>query len=151
MYFASIGKVSEEFNAAIVDVALGTDIVETARIEHLVRRFGDVFLRKIFNGDEIAYCMKMANPAMGFAARFATKEAFSKAMGTGIGRHIGWKDVSVGKKSSGEPFIALSERAAATLKARGYSAAKVSIAHTKTLAHAVVVLIKLCDVPGASR
>jgi holo-[acyl-carrier protein] synthase len=132
----------------IGDISLGTDVVETERIGRLMRRFGDIFLRRIFGADEISYCMRMANPAVGFAARFAAKEAFAKAVGTGIGRHVGWLDVSVGKRDSGEPFLLLSKRAEEELKARGYSLAKVSIAHTKTLAQAVVVLIKLNDVSG---
>ncbi|MDR1401749.1 MAG: holo-ACP synthase [Puniceicoccales bacterium] len=123
-------------------IALGTDIVDTERISAAFKKFGKVFLGKIFTGDEIAYCMQSTNPANGLAARFAAKEAFSKALGTGFGKNLCWKDVSVGKKTSGEPHIVLSERGKILMKNLGFSQIKISIAHTKTLAHAVVLLIK---------
>jgi holo-[acyl-carrier protein] synthase len=122
-------------------VSVGTDIVEVARVSKLVARFGDSFLWKIFTDEEIAYCSKLANSAIGFSARFAAKEAFSKALGAGIGGKIGWKDVAVRKKSSGEPLLLLSGKAEAIVKELGFSLAKISISHTKTLAHSVVVLI----------
>ncbi|MDR0693515.1 MAG: holo-ACP synthase [Puniceicoccales bacterium] len=96
----------------------------------------------MFDDLEIAYCKQTARPANSFAARFATKEAFSKALGTGIGKNVGWKDISVGKKSSGEPYIILSEKGKNKIEALGISSMKVSISHTKTLAQAVVMLIK---------
>ncbi|MDR2777096.1 MAG: holo-ACP synthase [Puniceicoccales bacterium] len=132
----------------ISDLSLGTDIVETNRIVRLIERFGESFLRKIFNGDEIAYCLGTSNPASGFAARFATKEAFSKALGTGIGKSVGWKDVSVGKKASGEPYVILSGKAVSSAQSLGFSEAKISLSHTKTLAQAIVVLIRKQHFPG---
>ncbi|MDR1233390.1 MAG: holo-ACP synthase [Puniceicoccales bacterium] len=126
----------------VKNISLGTDIVEVKRIDRLIQKYGDIFLFRIFNVPEIAYCQQTAKPANSFAARFATKEAFSKALGTGIGKNVGWKDISVGKKSSGEPYIVLSEKGESKIKALGISAMKVSISHTKTLAQAVVMLIK---------
>ncbi|MDR1173784.1 MAG: holo-ACP synthase [Puniceicoccales bacterium] len=124
------------------NISLGTDIVEVERIDKLIQKYGNTFLFRIFNDLEIAYCQQAAKPANSFAARFATKEAFSKALGTGIGKNVGWKDISVGKKSSGEPYIVLSEKGESKIKALGISSMKVSISHTKTLAQAVVMLIK---------
>ncbi|MDR2776463.1 MAG: holo-ACP synthase [Puniceicoccales bacterium] len=124
------------------NISIGTDIIEVKRISRLIQKYGDAFLSKIFNDLEIAYCQQSAKPANSFAARFATKEAFSKALGTGIGKNVGWKDVFVGKKSSGEPYIILSEKGENKIKALGISSMKVSISHTKTLAQAVVMLIK---------
>jgi holo-[acyl-carrier protein] synthase len=118
---------------------IGTDIVEVDKIGKLIKKFGDIFLRKIFSEWEIAQCTG-ATATRRFAARFAAKEAFSKAIGTGIGRSVGWKDVSVGKKISGEPYIILSEKAKAVVQSLGFSGARVSISHTKTIAHAVVAL-----------
>ncbi|MDR2778879.1 MAG: holo-ACP synthase [Puniceicoccales bacterium] len=130
------------YNMTVDSILLGTDIVEIDRIDRLIQRYGDVFLSKIFNDIEISYCQHTPKPANGFAARFATKEAFSKALGTGIGKNIGWKDISVGKKFSGEPYIILSEKGKNRVKILGFSDIKVSISHTKTLAQAVVILIK---------
>ncbi|MDR1457332.1 MAG: holo-ACP synthase [Puniceicoccales bacterium] len=129
-------------NMVVGNISLGTDIVEVERIDRLIQKYGNTFLFKIFNDLEIAYCQQTARPANSFAARFATKEAFSKALGTGIGKNVGWKDISVGKKSSGEPYIILSEKGKGKIKALGISSMKVSISHTKTLAQAVVMLIK---------
>ncbi|MDR1890572.1 MAG: holo-ACP synthase [Puniceicoccales bacterium] len=124
------------------NISLGTDIVDVERIDRLIQKYGDIFLSRIFDAIEITYCQQTAKPANSFAARFAAKEAFAKALGTGIGKNIGWKDISVGKKSSGEPYIILSENGKDKIKNLGFSAMKVSISHTKTLAQAVVILIK---------
>jgi holo-[acyl-carrier protein] synthase len=99
-------------------------------------------LRRIFSGDEIASCGNGAGAICGFSGKFAAKEAFAKALGTGIGKTLAWKDISVGKKRTGEPHIVLSKRAEDALKNLGFSRVKVSISHTKTLAQAVVVLIR---------
>lgn len=129
-------------NMTVDNISLGTDIVEVERIGRLIKKYGNTFLFRIFGDLEIAYCQQTAKPANSFAARFATKEAFSKALGTGIGKNVGWKDISVGKKPSGEPYIILSEKGRNKIKALGISSMKVSISHTKTLAQAVVMLIK---------
>ncbi|MDR2603495.1 MAG: holo-ACP synthase [Puniceicoccales bacterium] len=129
-------------NMAACNIFLGTDIVDVERINRLIQKYGNTFLFRIFNVNEIAYCWRTVKSANSFAARFATKEAFAKALGTGIGKNVGWKDISVGKKSSGEPYIILSKKGKNKIKALGISSIKVSISHTKTLAQAVVMLIK---------
>jgi holo-[acyl-carrier protein] synthase len=126
----------------VSDLSIGTDIVETERIGRLLRRFGDAFLAKIFNGDEICHCKGEANFVTTLAGKFAAKEAFSKALGTGVGKNFGWRDISIKNKQSGEPHIVLSKNAEIFLDNHGFFGAKVSISHTKTLAQAVVVLIR---------
>jgi holo-[acyl-carrier protein] synthase len=123
-------------------LAIGVDLVDVSRIHSLILRFGGVFLRRLFTDIEISNCEKLAHSAAAFAARFAAKEAFAKAIGTGIGSTIGWKDAWIEKKQSGEPTIMLSARATEKMRSCGYASAKVSISHTKTLAQAVVVLIR---------
>src|ERR671916_760313 len=76
-------------------LGIGVDIVETQRIEHSLERFGERFLHRVFTAGEIAYCRSMKFPARHFAARFAAKEAVSKAFGTGIGKAMGWRDIDV--------------------------------------------------------
>ena len=66
-------------------LGVGVDIIETERIERSLQRFGERFLHRVFTDGEIAYCQSMKYPARHFAARFAAKEAVSKAFGTGIG------------------------------------------------------------------
>ena len=122
------------------DLAIGCDIVEVARIKRLIDNFGEKFLQKIFSVTEIAYCRQKCHAVQSFAVRFAAKEAFSKAVGCGIGEKLSWQDISV--ISAGAPQLVLSARAQNFLKNIGYSSAKVTLSHTKTLAQAVVVLIK---------
>lgn len=88
-------------------LGIGVDVVETARIERSLEKFGDRFLHRVFTEGEIAYCSSMPFPARHYAARFAAKESVSKAFGTGIGRQIGWREIEVRRKETGEPFILL--------------------------------------------
>ena len=88
-------------------LGIGVDLVECARIQHSLDRFGDRFLHRVFTDGEIAYAQSMKFPARHLAARFAAKEALSKAFGTGIGKAMAWKDIDVHKKPSGEPFVVL--------------------------------------------
>ena len=89
-------------------IGTGVDLVECARIQHSIDRFGDRFLHRVFTDGEIEYSMSMKFPARHLAARFAAKEAVSKAFGTGIGKAMGWRDIDIQKKPSGEPFLLLS-------------------------------------------
>ena len=88
-------------------LGIGVDVVETARIQSSIDRFGDRFLRRVFTEAEIEYCHSMKYPARHLAARFAAKEAVSKAFGTGIGENMGWKEIEVKRKATGEPYIRL--------------------------------------------
>lgn len=122
-------------------LSIGTDIVEVQRIDSAIRRFGEVFIKRIFCEEEISYCSKSSRSSIGFAARFAAKEAYAKALGTGIGRVISWKDIVVANQPSGAPYIILSKNALEQMDMRGFNEVKLSMSHTKTLAHAVVVLM----------
>lgn len=84
---------------------IGTDIVSIKRIEDALFRFGDRFLHRILNEAEVAEYAQSAQPARFLAKRFAAKEAFSKAFGTGIGGEIGWHDVAVAHDERGKPII----------------------------------------------
>ncbi len=77
-------------------LGVGTDLIETKRIEESIDRFGERFLERVFTPGEIAYCMrKKKNAAESFAARFAAKEAGAKALGTGIARGVRWTELEV--------------------------------------------------------
>src|SRR6201982_1024554 len=97
-------------------IGTGVDLVECARIQRSIDRFGDRFLRRVFADGEIEYSTSMKFPARHLAARFAAKEAVSKAFGTGIGKAMGWRDIDVQKKESGEPFLVLTGHAAELAK-----------------------------------
>ncbi len=119
----------------------GVDIVETARIQDSVEKFGDRFLNRCFWPDEVAYCKSMKFPALHLAARFAAKEAISKAFGTGIGKQLGWKDMEVRKRDSGEPYLVLHGRGEELAQARGVTEVFISLSHCKEYAAAQAVIV----------
>jgi len=88
-------------------LGIGIDIIEVARIQASHERFGERFLKRILLPSEIEYCLSNRVPAPFLAARFAAKEAISKAFGTGIGAQLGWLDIEICKKTSGEPYVVL--------------------------------------------
>jgi len=121
-------------------IGIGVDLVECARIERSLDRFGEKFLHRVFTEGEIAYSMSMKFPARHLAARFAAKEAVSKAFGTGIGKSMGWRDIDVRKKPSGEPYLVFAGRADALAKERGVTKASITLSHTDHAAMAMIVL-----------
>ncbi|HYG34913.1 MAG TPA: holo-ACP synthase [Clostridia bacterium] len=121
-------------------LGIGTDIIEVARIAASHEKFGERFLNRILHPAEISYCLSHKVPAPFLAARFAAKEAISKAFGTGIGSQLGWLDMEVGRKESGEPFVILHERGQALLVSRGARSVHISISHTQYYATAYAVL-----------
>ena len=84
---------------------IGTDIVKVSRINKLIIR--KKFLHRLFNKDEIKRCNKSKNPSSCYAKRFAAKEAFSKAMGTGISKGINFNEIVIFNEKNGKPFIKL--------------------------------------------
>ena len=121
-------------------LGVGVDLVETKRIENSLERFGERFLQRVFTKAEVAYCKSMKFPARHLAARFAAKEAVSKAFGTGIGHAMGWRDIEVQKKESGEPFVVLSGKAKELAAARGVASVWISLSHTDDYSAATIVL-----------
>src|SRR5215467_11066037 len=112
-------------------LGIGIDIIEVDRIQASYTKFGDRFLNRILHANEINYCLSHRVPGPFLAARFAAKEAISKAFGTGIGAQLGWHDVEVGRKKSGEPFVICHEKAKALLKVRNARAVLISLSHTQ--------------------
>jgi holo-[acyl-carrier protein] synthase len=121
-------------------LGVGIDLVETERIRASYERFGDRFLKRILHPNEISYCLSQSEPAHFLAARFAAKEAISKAFGTGIGSVLGWLDMEVGKKENGEPFVILHGGGLKLLADRGGRQVLVSLTHTKGHSAAVAIL-----------
>jgi holo-[acyl-carrier protein] synthase len=121
-------------------LGIGVDLVECARIEHSIERFGDRFLNRIFTPGEIEYSKSMKYPARHLAARFAAKEAVSKAFGTGIGKAMGWRDIDVQKKPSGEPFLVLTGGAEELATQRSVKNALITLSHSDQHAVATIVL-----------
>jgi holo-[acyl-carrier protein] synthase len=121
-------------------LGVGIDIIEVARIQASYEKFGERFLKRILRPNEIAYCCSHKLPAPFLAARFAAKEAISKAFGTGIGAQLGWQDMEVVRRDSGEPYVVLHGNGEKLLKARGGRVVLISLSHTQQHAAAVAVL-----------
>jgi holo-[acyl-carrier protein] synthase len=122
-----------------VIVGLGTDLIEIARIEHSVARFGDAFLRRVYTAGEIAYCQRKRNAAESFAARFAAKEAAAKALGTGISRGVSWCEFEVRRPPGQRPEMHLSGRAAELAALLGVRRIALTLSHSRDHAIAIVV------------
>lgn len=121
-------------------LGVGIDLVETERIKASVERFGDRFLDRILRPGEQEYCRKFRDSETHIAARFAAKEAISKAFGTGIGKELGWLDMEIINLAGGRPVAILHDRGLELLKARGACALLVSLSHTRNHATAVALL-----------
>lgn len=118
----------------------GIDLIEVERIRDSFTRFGERFLKRILHSNEIAYCLSHKDPGPFLAARFAAKEAISKAFGTGIGAQLGWQDMEVGRKESGEPFVILHGNGLKLLAERGARIVHLTLSHTSAHATAMAIL-----------
>lgn len=107
---------------------IGVDIIETKRIAQSVKKYGDSFLNRIFTKKEIEYCKN----SLQLAGRFAAKEAYSKALGTGIDGGINWKDIEVINDKKGKPHLYIKNKLARRVH--------LSISHSQNYAVAFVVI-----------
>ena len=120
-------------------VGIDTDMIEIARIERSVARYGDSFLHRVFTAGEIAYCMAKKNSAESLAARFAAKEAGAKALGTGISRGVSWREFEVRRAPGERPELHLHGRAAEIAATLGVRRLSLSLTHSREMSLAVVV------------
>ena len=124
-------------------VAVGIDLESVSRVAAAIERHGETFLEKVFTPEEIALCRSRGKRAQeSFAARWAAKEALSKALGTGIGAEFAFTDAAVLADERGAPFFCLSEKTQNALRERGAARALLSLTHAGGFAAAVVVLIE---------
>ena len=121
---------------------IGADLVNIRRIEEALFRFGDRFLHRILSEQEVAEYASTSQAARFVAKRFAAKEAFSKALGTGIGEIVGWHDVRVSHDELGKPSIQTSTALLGKLRARQITHMHLSITDEAEQALAFVVLEK---------
>jgi holo-[acyl-carrier protein] synthase len=121
-------------------VGSGTDLVEIARIQQSLDRFGERFLNRVFTPAEQAYCLRKRNAGESLAARFAAKEAAAKALGTGISRGVNWLEIEVVREPGGRPKLRFHGRAAEIAGQLGVAHAALSITHTASLSMANVIL-----------
>ena len=126
-------------------LGLGCDVIQVERIRGVLDRQGERFLDRVFTEEERGYCFSHKFPHQHLAARFAAKEAVSKAFTTGIGGELGWKSVSIYHGSRKEPFVRLDEKGAALLAQTGATHVLVSLSHTALVAMAVAALVRCQD------
>jgi holo-[acyl-carrier protein] synthase len=123
-------------------LGIGTDVVEVERIaQKLTSRPG--FVEMVFSEKEIAYCKKQTHTAESFAARFAAKEAFLKALGTGMEATFELSQIEVLNYENGKPYMVISDNLTKILHEKGIGKSfviHISLSHTKQMATAVVVL-----------
>jgi holo-[acyl-carrier protein] synthase len=119
---------------------IGIDLVEVRRIRETLARFGPRFRKRIFTDGEVAFCETLPDKLPSYAARFAAKEAFSKALGTGLRGTIAWREIEVNDNERSRPTITVSGRARAIL---GNRPIHVSLSHTREHATAIVVIEEL--------
>ncbi len=122
-------------------VLCGVDIVEIERIKHSFESCGNSFRDRIFTENEIEYCenkkqMRFAS----YAARFAAKEAISKAFGTGIGEGVKWRDMEVFNDPQGKPYVVLHDRAKEIYEGMGARGISLSLSHSRDYAVAYAVI-----------
>lgn len=124
---------------------IGVDIVEIRRLQEMIRKYGDHFLKKVFTAAEIEYCEKMARPEIHYSGRWAAKEAFYKALPPACQKLSGWKSIEVMPGASRAPSISICSRALQTAMEReGIRTCLVSISHEKTVCVSMVAM----DGPG---
>lgn len=120
---------------------VGVDIIEVDRIEDKLSRTPGL-KDKLYTPVEIGYCESKKFPAQHYAARFAAKEAFLKALGIGWSRGVKFSEIEIHNLESGQPVIEVYGRAKEFCQAESISRLYVSLSHLKTLAVATVILEK---------
>ncbi|MEE0434892.1 MAG: holo-ACP synthase [Peptococcaceae bacterium] len=119
-------------------LGIGVDMVALARIQAVCERRAEQFARRVFTETERAY-FEPEPDIPRIAARFAVKEAVSKALGTGIGK-VGWQDIETTRSAAGAPQVQLYGRAAELAREKGVQTVHCSISHERTMAVAMIIL-----------
>ena len=129
-------------------VAHGIDMVDCVRLEQVIRRHGDRFLKRVFTAAELDYCLGRKREIEHLAGRFAAKEAVLKVLGTGWTNGISWTDIEVINESSGRPRVHLTGRCRQIADELGLTDIQISISHIAT--HAIASAIGVAG-GGANR
>lgn len=121
---------------------IGIDLVENERIEKIINKWGSKFLDRIFCVNEIEYCAKHAQASLHYAARFAAKESFLKALGIGLGRGVKMSDIEITRDNMGKPGIIAHGEAKENIVKNNINKINLSLTHTKKYAAAFLILEK---------
>jgi len=120
----------------------GIDIVDITRFERFLREGMDSLFHRLFTPREIEYCSRKKKCAQHYALRFAAKEAFFKAYGTGLREGMSWRDVEVVNDELGKPELELHGRAAEIFREKGLRRTLVTLSHDGAYGVALVILEK---------
>lgn len=121
-------------------IGTGIDIVNIERIGRLMTRWGDTFFNRVYTEKEISCCQKRPHPSECFAIRFAAKEAFLKAIGSGLRNGIQWTDIEVENDLMGKPLLSLHRKAKEVLKTHRIERTFLTLSHDRPYAVAYVLL-----------
>jgi holo-[acyl-carrier protein] synthase len=121
-------------------VGTGIDMVNVERIERLMVRWGNLFLGRIFTEGEILWCQQRTRPPECFAARFAAKEAFLKAIGWGLRNGVQWIDIEIKNDPMGKPVLFFHRKAKEVIKTHRIEKALLTLSHERSYAVAHVLL-----------
>lgn len=121
-------------------IGTGIDIVNIERIERLMARWGALFLSRVYTEREIAWCQQKSHPSECFAIRFAAKEAFLKAIGSGLRNGIQWTDIEVENDPMGKPCLSLHQKAKEVLHTHRIERTLLTLSHDRPYAVAHVLL-----------
>lgn len=119
---------------------IGIDVVEPHRVARLLEKYGERFARRVLTPAEWPGYLKTARPVLFLANRFAAKEAFSKAMGTGFRYPVTLQCISVVQNKAGKPGFAFHRDLDALVRERGVAGHHLTISDEQSLACACVVL-----------
>lgn len=119
---------------------IGIDVMKVERLNQTLERFGERMQKRLFTEDELAYCRTHKDPVPHMAARFAAKEALSKAIGTGMSGGVGFKQIEVLQPGGRQPQLRLSGAALERFEALGCKTSHLSLTHDGGLAIACVVI-----------
>ena len=119
---------------------IGVDVVQVSRIAVTLERFGERMLKRLFTDSERAYCERHQDPLPHLAARFAAKEATSKALGTGMSGGVGWTQIEVVQPGGRQPTLTLTGAAHQKFESLGCTASHLTLAHDGGIAVACVVI-----------
>ncbi|MGZ5034253.1 MAG: holo-ACP synthase [Usitatibacter sp.] len=123
-------------------VGIGTDVVSIERISAVLERHGDRFVNRILTAEERVRFDRTRAKASHLAKRWAAKEAFSKAIGSGIHPPFTWQSISIGRDPRGKPLVVPGRKMAQHLESLGVTHSHVSLTDDAGVAFAFVVLEK---------
>lgn len=122
-------------------IAHGIDLVDCPRIEQMIERHGERFIKRVFTADEQAYAVANKNEVEKLAGRFAAKEAILKLVGTGWRGKIAWTDIEIINNAAGQPEVTLGGEVKEIADKLGIRHISVSITHTANFAIASAVAL----------